>query len=211
MSILNSNQGMSLAEVMIIILIAVTFLVAGYIAFIGQIGKRRDAKRRDDLERIRVAFEDYFNDTGCYPSSIVLENCGEDSFQPYLERIPCDPETNEPYLIYVQQTACPSWYLVLSTMEHLSSLSNRCQDGCGFENEEKAYYYYVGSGNISPWEIDEFLGFGETGTGECPVETIGCFEIDSQGECNSSEDCTISESCFSDDSCTASCRIESCP
>lgn len=207
--ILDSNQGISLTEVLIVMVVTASLLIASYLAFHGQIGKGRDAKRRDDLERIRVAFEDYFNDTGCYPSSTVLENCDSSDFEPYLNSIPCDPETNEPYLIFVQQTVCPSWYLVLTEMEYISGLSNPCQGGCNFENEEEAYYYYITSGNVSPWEIDQFTGFGES-TGECPVEEIGCFEIDSKGNCNSSEHCTISEDCFSDDYCTADCRIESC-
>ncbi len=206
----NRKNGLTLIEVMIIMVIAVSFLILGFVVLYTQIGKGRDAKRRDDLDRIRIAFEDYFNDYGCYPSSSVLEDCGSDLLKPYLEKVPCDPETKEPYLIYVEQAACPSWYIVLTKMEHLDGLSNPCQPGCNFENEDDSYYYYITSGNASPWEVDEFLGFGDNGQEECTAETSGCFEIDGEGNCNSSDNCTISEHCFSDDRCTSVCRIESC-
>lgn len=205
------SGGISLIEVIIITALLLLFLIAAYITFFSQIGKARDAKRRDDLSRIRIAFEDYFNDTGCYPSSTILENCGQDTFQPYLERIPCDPETDQPYLIFVQQTVCPTWYIVLTTMEYPAGLSNPCQSGCNFEGENQAYYYYITSGNISPWEIDAFLGFGDSEEEEGCTIVEGCFEIDIEGNCNSSEQCTIEENCFSDHLCTAECRIESCP
>jgi type II secretory pathway pseudopilin PulG len=206
----NRKNGLTLIEVMIIMVIAVSFFILGFVVLYSQIGKSRDAKRKDDLQRIRIAFEDYFNDNGCYPRSEVLEDCGGDTFKPYLEKIPCDPESKEPYLIYVQQTVCPSWYIVLTKMEYLDGLSNSCQSGCNFENEDNPYHYYIASGNVSPWEIDEFSGYGDTMEEECPVETLGCFEIDGEGKCNSSNDCTINEHCFSDENCTSACSIESC-
>jgi type II secretory pathway pseudopilin PulG len=208
--------GISLIEVLIVMVIVLLFLIVAYIAFFSQIGKARDAKRKDDLERIRIAFEDYFNDYGCYPSSIVLENCG-DAFplgadKPYLHRVPCDPKSKEPYLIFVQQTVCPTWYIVLTTMENQTGLSNPCQTGCNFEGEDQAYYYYITSGNISPWEIGAFLGFGDSPEEGCPVEE-GCFEIDDRGNCNSSGGpnfCTMEEQCFLDDKCSAECSIPCC-
>lgn len=212
--IINSKQGVSLTEILIVMLIAASLLIASYIAYISQIGKGRDGKRRDDLERVRVAFENYFNDTGCYPAATVLDNCG-DSFppgadKPYLQHIPCDPESNEPYQVFVQQVPCPSWYLVLANMEYLPGLSNPCRDGCSFEDGE-VYYYYIGSNNVSPWEIDQFANFGDPEE-ICPVEEVGCFMKDDEGECNSSEGCNRlnGQFCFSAKGCPSGCEIESC-
>lgn len=66
----------------------------------GQMGRARDAERKDDLQSIKVAFEEYYNDNGCYPAADILSTCGSSELSPYLSAIPCDPSTNMPY-VYV--------------------------------------------------------------------------------------------------------------
>ena len=88
----------------ILIIMAITMLPR-------QLEKARDSERKSDLQKIKVAFENYYNDNGCYPSlvdangtPIVLQNCGGVSpasheLSPYLQNIPCDPQ-NEKYYLY---------------------------------------------------------------------------------------------------------------
>jgi hypothetical protein len=197
--------------------IAAVFLVASYMAYTVQIGKGRDAKRREDLHRIRNAFEEYYNDNGCFPSGDILADCGSENLSPYLSEIPCDPETKEPYFILVDDdSACPSWYIVLTEMEHLPGLDNPCQTGCNFEGNPNTYYYYISSGNILPWKTESFIGFGEQTGEDCNIYDSGiapgCFIIDISGNCNTATGlgCGPGENCFLDENCSVGCETESC-
>jgi len=122
---LNCQQGISLIELIIVITILLFLIALGYWAVRGQMAKGRDAKRKDDLERIRVAFEDYFNDHGCYPDISILQNCGGDDLAPYLKEIPCDPGTGEPYVgvagpSSLDSSDCNNWYKVYARLENES-------------------------------------------------------------------------------------------
>lgn len=82
-------------------------MLMGVFNSIGITNKGRDARRKKDLNRIKIAFEEYFNDKGYYPKDDLVEklmdkdNCGKsiDDF-PYLHPWPCDPN-NSPYTIMV--------------------------------------------------------------------------------------------------------------
>ena len=62
-----------------------------------QLAKAQDGKRKSDLNIISKALEDYLNDNPCYPSESPIEDCGGTGFRPYLSKIPCDPQTRQPY------------------------------------------------------------------------------------------------------------------
>lgn len=117
----NTKQGVSLIEIMIVVAILL-LLISVYFGVTGQLGKGRDAKRKDDLERIRVAFEDYFNDHGCYPNVDLLANCNGEELKPYLAKIPCDPVTNEQYwsLAGTYVSGCNAWYKVYTFLENVN-------------------------------------------------------------------------------------------
>ena len=84
-----------------------------------QIGKSHDAQRKNDLQKLQQALDEYYNDKGCYPklseicydsataqphcsgsnktaTSFVCHICGKEptspSLAPYIETLPCDPE-----------------------------------------------------------------------------------------------------------------------
>lgn len=95
-----------------------------------QIGKAHDARRKDDLSKLRNALEDYYNDKGCYPKAIdicydapvnvcqegagspehrflestVCHICGNESsspsLSPYLSILPCDPQHKQKQYLY---------------------------------------------------------------------------------------------------------------
>ncbi len=101
-----------------------------------QVARSRDARRKADLERIKISFEDYYNDEGCYPPPEVLADCRGSSFQPYLAIIPCDPLSGEPYLyIPLEGQACKG-YRVYAKLEDLTDpviaeLGCEGELGCG--------------------------------------------------------------------------------
>lgn len=104
-------------ELLIVIAVVAFLLLILYLLSQTQLGRSRDAVRKADLERIKIAFEDYYNDNGCYPDADVLQDCRGTSFQPYLPLIPCDPLTKQPY-IYVpyEENQCGG-YRVYSILE----------------------------------------------------------------------------------------------
>jgi len=204
------KAGASYIEVVIVLAIIAFLLAIGYLVYTSQLAKGRDAKRKDDLEKIKVAFEDYFNDRGCYPPETVLDECGAGSFTPYLNLIPCDPLTREPYQVVVEGgTSCPSWYFVLTRLESELSLSpgNQCYSGCFIGTGEggEEYNWSITSGNVRIEDIDEITSWDEI------CATGRCYELDAGGVCNSSLNCTLEEDCFSDPGCSEQCRIDSCP
>lgn len=94
-----SNQsGWTLAELLIVvIIIAILAVIFLLINWKRNVFRAQDIRRKTDVANIRRAFEEYYNDTNCYPSLTVLNACGSGDFRPYLTKIPCDPVTREPY------------------------------------------------------------------------------------------------------------------
>lgn len=122
---------------MVELLIAMTIVVIVAVIMTGNfnpiqlVNKANDANRKKDLARIKVSFEEYFNDKGCYPSQSLLtdlmneSNCHGKIFSPWIADWPCDPVTKEPYYIFVgtETTAddslpCPHWYKILTNLDY---------------------------------------------------------------------------------------------
>ncbi len=153
---MNKNKGVSLIEILIVITIILALLLI-YFGLRGQLNKGRDAKRKDDLERIRVAFEDYYNDNGCYPDIAILENCGSDDLDPYLKKVPCDPATNQSYKGLVGtyiEGSCYVWYKAYTFLENeddpaISRLG--LEEGETIDGEE--VNYGVSSPNVAVGDV----------------------------------------------------------
>ena len=103
------RRGFTLIELVVVVAILALLLIITMMSWKNQLNKARDAQRKDDLQRISIAFEEYFSDFGCYPPENILDNCGGGELKPYLDKIPCDPVTDKPYE-YVpdgDNPACP--------------------------------------------------------------------------------------------------------
>lgn len=111
-------------------------------------GRARDARRKADLEKIRISFEDYYNDHGCYPPADILTNCRGEQLQPYLVHIPCDPFTHNPYVYLPHEGNQCKGYRVLAALEDdrdpvVGELGCDTSCGCGYGDE---YNYGISSG-----------------------------------------------------------------
>lgn len=90
--------GFTMIELLITISIVATLALAFLLLSRTQMNRARDADRKADLQKIKTVFEEYYNDNNCYPPPTILDACGGTALEPYLDAIPCDPSTNEPYL-----------------------------------------------------------------------------------------------------------------
>ncbi len=158
---LSSKHGFTLMELLIVIALIALVAAVALILFNPwqQIGKSYDAKRKHDLNELRKAYEDYYNDKGCYPTgNIVCYNtpkadikgmgqgttivgyscniCGRETspdFSPYMSVLPCDPEKpKKDYLYQYDPSTCPSWYRLytdLSIEKDLDSVDLGCALG----------------------------------------------------------------------------------
>ena len=109
--------------------------------------KARDAERKADLEKIRMAFEDYYNDNDCYPDIGSLEDCGSAELYPYLKEIPCDPLTRQPYVHFALRGNECLGYRILTNLERdtdpmIPRAGCSFDSGCGYTDGEGVLYDY---------------------------------------------------------------------
>jgi len=152
------QAGLTLIELLIVIAIIAVLIIVGWMTWRNQFNKAKDASRKDDLQRLSIAFEEYFNDYECYPPADILQNCGGDELSPYLESIPCDPLTDTAYC-YISDEPCPRSFRILSSLDNTSDpiiakLQCHGEAYCGYEEpecataEQEGYNYGVASTNI---------------------------------------------------------------
>ncbi len=112
-------QGMTLVEVMIVISI-IALLSSAFTVFIRmQLFKANDAKRKAEINRIGLAVEEYEKDHDCYPSSVTCTNAS--SLQPYLDKIVCDPVSDDPYYYMPDDpdpNGCAKWYKIYAVLQN---------------------------------------------------------------------------------------------
>lgn len=150
---LNTKKGFSLIELVIVMAILAILLIVSMMSWRRQMEKARDAQRKEDLQRISIAFEEWYSDFGCYPPETILNNCGGAELAPYLDKIPCDPVTREPYQYIVDEDnpACYESYKILAMMANdndpgIAGLGCNSPIGCGYDG---AYNFGVSSKNVA--------------------------------------------------------------
>ena len=190
------KKGLTLIELVIVIAILAILLIITMMSWRNQIDKARDAQRKDDLQRISIAFEEYFSDFGCYPPATILNNCGGGELMPYLDKIPCDPVTKEPY-DYVPDSDHPACFRNFRILAHLDNESDpvigslNCQPDCGYG---PTLNYGVASTNITvanptkPWPSPSASPLASpepSGGGGSPSPSpSGNLACDPTGQCN---------------------------
>jgi len=142
------TKGVSLIELIIALAILGILAIWMLSAFRPkqQVGKANDGKRKTDLQRIQTVLEDYYNDHNCYPTDLYPTDTCNESFSPYLARVPCDPEGN--FYEYVAPAGCPQYYRIYTKLKNIYDPDIEkvgCEEGCG---PARAYNYGVGSSNV---------------------------------------------------------------
>lgn len=119
------KNGFSLVELLVVFTILAILITSAVSAInpVALMNRGKDARMKKDLSRIKVAFEEYYSDKNCFPDQTIVDglmlsnNCGKQIFAPWLPSWICDPGEN-PYIIAVDQSACPKWYKVLTNLRN---------------------------------------------------------------------------------------------
>lgn len=112
------ERGFTLIELLITVAVLAVLMIMLLIAWRGQINRARDAQRKADLEKIKIAFENYYNDKECFPDQDILQVCRGDALDPYLDKIPCDPVFDLPYCyIHDETNPCGQSYKILAPLK----------------------------------------------------------------------------------------------
>lgn len=178
------QSGMTLIELMIVLVIVGILAILFLMGVRSQIAKGRDSKRKDDLQKIKIAYEDYYNDNDCYPPDDALSNPASTELDPYLTEIPRDPLTDEPYVYIPLPNICPG-YRILTKLETATdpdiSAVGCAPIACGFSAEYLDTNYGVSVGTQVPEDgfVAEVPGEGSSPSGQ--------YVINSDGECTAIE------------------------
>lgn len=217
------KKGFTMIELLITAALLALLIILALFLWQNQLAKARDARRKADLERLKIAFEDYYNDNECYPPSNILETCQGEQLQPYLNSVPCDPLTDEPYCYIHDQDnlACGQSYRILASFENvfdkiIERLKCHGEEYCGWEDEcgsssdeNVNYNYGVSSADstvLNPLVTPPPEPDGTPEPSPSPY-LDGQFACDSGGICNFYDDpessgCPIT---FDDSFCNYSC------
>jgi len=142
-------SGTSLIEILITLVMLMAISASSYLTAKTLFQKARDAKRKSDLEKIKLALYDYFFDVGCFPEN--LPGCGEKLVKNshiYLDNFPCDYQ-KIPYIYDAEENSCRRWFKIFTNLENTkdSAIDKLgCRLGCG---PNCAYNYGLASSNIS--------------------------------------------------------------
>ncbi len=200
------KSGFTLMELLIIIglisIIAVVALV--FLNPLQQINKAKDIQRKRDLDILKKSFEDYYNDKSCYPEpnevcynaksqyapseAITCNICGNNpsspSFSPYLEKLPCDPDSpKKEYLYQVDSLICPQWFRVYSELNNKSDQAINELDCSAESCGPKPFFGYD-------------FGVASPNTDLERATNINCFSNDGQcNTCGSYQQCLVQPGC----------------
>lgn len=220
------KSGFTLVELLIVITIMAILVTAmtGALNPAALVDRAHDASRKKDVNRIKVAFEEYYNDNGCYPNATVVAalsdpaNCDRNiALFPQLRPWVCDPVTNKTYVVVVEPSNCPRWYKIMA------KLANRSDSDIP-SGWSALVGYHIGSTdpnqNYDSQVVNYGVSSGNVGwtdyTMACPYKTDGtnsCNVLYANGDCKSvgqSETCTGS-TCYAGPNCLPQCQVECCP
>lgn len=96
----NRQRGFTLIELLVVISIIAILTALLTANFIGARQRGRDGQRKSNLFQIQSALELYRSDNGDYPLTASLATCGNSisvNGTIYMQKVPCDPSTGNPY------------------------------------------------------------------------------------------------------------------
>ena len=209
--------GVTLVEVLLVISILLLLVGAmtGAINPIALVNKGKDARRKKDITRIKIAMEGYMADKGCFPSESLLAdlnsdvNCGKGVFAPWLNIWPCDPSGSS-YPVVVEGEDCPQWFKVYTLLENSN---DRDILEWWFDYEPGVYQLSGGYSNamvshgVSSTNVLWYERFFEEycfNTGECQERGFV------PGSCQAVGESCFGDNCYLDGNCSDECKVSCC-
>ena len=105
---MKKSHGFTLLEIIIVLAIITTLIMAGLVVYPSLQRRARDSSRKADLENIRSALELYRSKNSYYPVS--LSELTQGSL--YLQSIPTDPHSPTQIYTYVPKSGCDNSILL---------------------------------------------------------------------------------------------------
>ncbi len=156
------TSGVTLMELILVILLVAILIMIFITYFRSQIFRANDAKRKGDLDRIKIAVEEYEKDYNCYPPPSIMGCDPGNGLSPYLEKLPCDPTTKASYYYdYDLSSSCAKWYRIFT---NVSDSDSAVMQDCGPGN---AYNFYTSSPNAPSCQLQDIGGFYGCRSGVC--------------------------------------------
>lgn len=204
------KKGFTLIEILIVVAILAILTLASIVSLTKNRLKADDAKIKSDLSRLKIAFEDYYNDNNCYPPVAWFDSaddCDTNLMSPYLNQILCNKKTGLPYPYWSDVPTCPQSFILYADLSNLSDDSIMSLD-TNISGVAYTFNYGVSSTDINLSQAIPNEGDGEVlGDGSniyyCQSEGIG---LDAGGEPNHGN-CT---SVQAGDTCTPSFSDANC-
>jgi prepilin-type N-terminal cleavage/methylation domain-containing protein len=135
------KRGFTLVELLVVmaILAIMMMIMIGILNPIALVNRGYDARKKKDVNRIKIAFEEYANDNGgCFPTNDYIlgkrngvvdqtknllsdANCNTNAFAPWLDSWPCTPQGKH-FLIFTDPTSptCARWFKIATKLDNLS-------------------------------------------------------------------------------------------
>ena len=162
------ESGFTLIELLIVISIIIVLLVFVLMNLQGQIAKANDAKRKSDLYTLKNAIEEYNNDHTAFPPQNSVASCDGNGLSPYINQIPCDPVSRNPYGYFL--SAATGGYRVCAILSDktdpaIAAMGCSGSSGCGLSG---GYNYCLAQGTTA-----SAVGTADQsgGTGSVPTAT----------------------------------------
>lgn len=181
------QRAFTLIELLIVVVFLAIMAVIVISALRSSLLRGNDARRKSDMNRIKIAIEEYEKDHNCYPP-ISLLNCDPGTgLQPYLNKIPCDPTTGQSYSYEVDDTrACADWYRLFGNLQLPASLT-----GSGYIASNGTAVYCQISENAPDCNLSDMGTYYACKSGVCvPIsfdKSVGaweCYNKFSNSSCN---------------------------
>lgn len=182
----SARAGLTMVELLIVVAILAILIILSIFGIINQQSKANDAKRKADLESVRIAFENYYNDNSRYPDGDILDDCNDTTLAPYLNEIPCDPTTGDPYKYEPSEDY--QGYILYAWLQNdsdpvIEELGCDGANGCGAESGD-GYNYCITVGTDGSCVGPNYEPPGGEPT---PTPQIYEYACDSSGICNQYE------------------------
>jgi prepilin-type N-terminal cleavage/methylation domain-containing protein len=124
------NKGFTLIEMLLVVIILSILIVTlfGILNPLTQLNKANDTKREHDLTQIKNALDTYYNDTGCYPTTIPFSIIWKVNQTTYMTKVPEDDrclKDGKCYLYQTDNSSCPQWNVLYGSLQVPNTSSNK--------------------------------------------------------------------------------------